>query len=519
MTRLFNTLLTGAAIFIAAATASAQTAMPWGTGVTYLYDGSGNIRKIGNDPQVYDAFGRLVQSDVKGLRSNFTYDQYGNRTGCTTGGGDCQYGLTPSEYTNRLGGVTYDASGNATSFMNHTYTYDAVNMITRDGGVPIRDFVYTADDERLAEYTLYNGTWRWTVRDTSGKVLRELTSQGTAGTLSWQWSKDYVYRDGALMASRQRHVGTNTVTTYHYHLDHLGTPRRITDDADQIVGAHDYHAFGPETSGGTHESPLTLAKFTGHERDVVTGETSATLDYMHARYYSPALGRFLSVDPSGIDPKRPQSWNRYSYVLNSAVNRVDPDGRCSKPATKKGEIGICIEGFIAASRVNGPAMVEGVGDGRTFAANDPSKTNRVQVQIVVNPAKGTITARTTAGVTEAAIGRATIASGQGTGQTTLSNATRQKDGTITFTARTVGVNGLIKLPGAPQDTIDFKFNIAVTPDGRVGLMGGGRTDGYPSVGAYGYTNGGTTTLYENRERAITDLAVPMEIAIPAKPPQ
>jgi hypothetical protein len=41
-------------------------------------------------------------------------------------------------------------------------------------------------------------------------------------------------------------------------------------------------------------------------------------------------GRFLSVDPN-LDIKRslpePQRWNRYSYVVNNPVNRIDPDGR------------------------------------------------------------------------------------------------------------------------------------------------------------------------------------------------
>jgi RHS repeat-associated protein len=53
-------------------------------------------------------------------------------------------------------------------------------------------------------------------------------------------------------------------------------------------------------------------------------------DYMHARYYSPVLGRFLSVDPV-INMKRvmtePQGWNRYAYVSNNPINKVDPDGR------------------------------------------------------------------------------------------------------------------------------------------------------------------------------------------------
>lgn len=50
-------------------------------------------------------------------------------------------------------------------------------------------------------------------------------------------------------------------------------------------------------------------------------------DYMHARYYSPNLGRFVSVDPVGVSMGSSQSWNRYSYVLNNPLKLVDPDGR------------------------------------------------------------------------------------------------------------------------------------------------------------------------------------------------
>jgi hypothetical protein len=47
---------------------------------------------------------------------------------------------------------------------------------------------------------------------------------------------------------------------------------------------------------------------------------------MHARYYSPWEHRFLSVDPIGGDPRQPQSWNAFSYVLNNPMNLVDPYG-------------------------------------------------------------------------------------------------------------------------------------------------------------------------------------------------
>jgi hypothetical protein len=48
---------------------------------------------------------------------------------------------------------------------------------------------------------------------------------------------------------------------------------------------------------------------------------------MHARYYSPTLGRFLSVDPArDADPSRPQSLNQYTYVRNNPVLLNDPSG-------------------------------------------------------------------------------------------------------------------------------------------------------------------------------------------------
>jgi len=62
-------------------------------------------------------------------------------------------------------------------------------------------------------------------------------------------------------------------------------------------------------------------KFTGKERDSETD-----LDYFGARYYSNGPGRFTSPDPlldSGR-PWDPQTWNRYSYVRNNPISRIDP---------------------------------------------------------------------------------------------------------------------------------------------------------------------------------------------------
>ncbi len=53
------------------------------------------------------------------------------------------------------------------------------------------------------------------------------------------------------------------------------------------------------------------------------------LDYFWARYYSSSQGRFTSVDPenAGADSSYPQTWNGYSYALNTPTIFIDPDGR------------------------------------------------------------------------------------------------------------------------------------------------------------------------------------------------
>jgi RHS repeat-associated protein len=44
------------------------------------------------------------------------------------------------------------------------------------------------------------------------------------------------------------------------------------------------------------------------------------------RYLDVAQGRFLSVDPQPAAPERPQTWNRYSYVMNNPLLYTDPTG-------------------------------------------------------------------------------------------------------------------------------------------------------------------------------------------------
>ncbi len=158
-----------------------------------------------------------------------------------------------------------------------------------------------------------------TIRGLDNEVLREY--QVNNG--KWKWAKDYFYADTRLLSSEEITAGVR-----HYHLDHLGTPRVITDSAGNIVSnqTYQYFPFGEEA---TAPPPATeRLRFTGHERD--RDLFGITLDYMHARYYLPGSNKFLSVDPGrDWDPTQPQSWNSYAYVRNNPLNMTDPTGRQS----------------------------------------------------------------------------------------------------------------------------------------------------------------------------------------------
>ena len=60
---------------------------------------------------------------------------------------------------------------------------------------------------------------------------------------------------------------------------------------------------------------------TGKERDTESGN-----DYFGARYYSSAMGRWMSPDAAGPNPNNPQALNLYRYGFNNPLRFIDPDG-------------------------------------------------------------------------------------------------------------------------------------------------------------------------------------------------
>ena len=318
-------LLALTALSVSAQQPGAHTPAPqsgpysWSTG-TYQYDASGNITTIGTWTFAYDPLNRLAASHVTtppGAASDqtFTYDSFGNMA------------LQPasSTQTNHLDPMmaTYDEAGEVTQYhppgSGHAYgfTYDAVGSITTEStdGVPTSYFVYNVDGERLRIEST-SGTTHWRVRGLDQKVLRDFQLYG----MSWSVSRDYIYR-GQLLAA------ITPTTVENFSVDHLGSPRLISDFAGNEMARHTYLPFGQEFGVSTDGESL---KFTGHERDENPADGAGTLDYMHARYYSAGTARFLSMDPfqeSDMQKQPPQRWNKYSYVQNRPVILTDPSGK------------------------------------------------------------------------------------------------------------------------------------------------------------------------------------------------
>jgi len=70
----------------------------------------------------------------------------------------------------------------------------------------------------------------------------------------------------------------------------------------------------------------TDRRFTGQRNESALG---SLYDY-GARFYSSALGRFISADTIVPEPGNPQSLNRFSYALGNPLRYIDPTGHGSE---------------------------------------------------------------------------------------------------------------------------------------------------------------------------------------------
>lgn len=268
----------------------------------------------------YDGVNRLKEAkEVNGATQTWSqmldYDRYGNRTSLSQQKvGEQQIVHTPTVGTidNRITpgqGFVYDFNGNVTQDdSGRQFTFDGNNKQTevRDSANNlIGTYHYDGDGRRVKKVTVFETVVF--VYDVVGQLVAEYSTRTVSNP------------------------GLSFVTT-----DNLGSPRIITDSAGNVVTRRDFMPFGEEIVAGTaNRSAINKygwgadslpQRFTGYERDVETG-----LDYAEARYYDNRFARFTAIDPLLASGKNadPQSFNRYTYVLNNPLVLTDPTGTYS----------------------------------------------------------------------------------------------------------------------------------------------------------------------------------------------
>jgi RHS repeat-associated protein len=292
---------------------------------------NGNVTGITNNRDntrsqsfTYDALNRIAsaQTQTAGVtipNSNcwgltFGYDAWGNLlSSFTTGPAGCSEPLplnVSATTSNQISGYCYDAAGNMldpgacpTAPNPHAYAYNVENQLVSAAGV---SYAYDGDGKRVQKSS---GKLYW-----YGMGSDPLDETDLAGNTNNSGFNEYVFFGGKRIARR----GSSNNVSY-YFADHVGTARVVTNSTGGILDDSDFYPFGGErpilsSSGNPY-------KFTSKERDLESG-----LDDFGARYYSSAIGRFLTPDEAPPNLFDPQSLNLYSYVLNNPLRYVDPDG-------------------------------------------------------------------------------------------------------------------------------------------------------------------------------------------------
>ena len=312
----------------------AASGWTWGNGEAYsrTFDLDGRVKTITMGPGAglyddlaqaftYDSLNRLVTANLgAGQSQAFTYDANGNRTSASINAASTTY--TYPSTSHRLASLSgagarsfsYDNAGNLTSSAGITYAYDGRGRMKQAGTAT---YAINGLGQRVKKN---NGTDVFFAYDEAGHLIGEYDATG-APIEETVWLGDLpvaVVKPNA-----------TSFDVFYVWTDNLGTPRLITDTANQ--SRWEWPNADPFGNNLPNEDPAGLGAFAynlrlpGQYYDVEKGS-----NYNYFRDYDPAIGRYVESDRIGLLG----GMNTYAYVAGDPLVIADPlglTGCCSQP--------------------------------------------------------------------------------------------------------------------------------------------------------------------------------------------
>jgi RHS repeat-associated protein len=289
-----------------------------GQAATYAYDGAGRLTSLTNFNGIITTYGFDNASRLTSITSpaaSYTFSNLdGNGNPHTVQADEPLAPTVPSGATshtynapkNRLltagsESFTYDNEGRLATGHGASYSFDYEHRLTGVGATA--QYRYDGIGNRL-EATRNNVITRY-VYDLHGNLIAEADGANTI-------TRYYIHGLG-LMA-----LVTPANKTYCYHFNQIGSTVAMTDMTPAMVNQYAYTPFG--TIANQTEAIAQPFTFVG-QMGVMT--ESNGFYYMRARYYDPAVRRFISEDPIGFEGG---DLNLYAYVGNNPIIFIDPNG-------------------------------------------------------------------------------------------------------------------------------------------------------------------------------------------------
>ncbi|HEY2579826.1 MAG TPA: putative toxin, partial [Streptosporangiaceae bacterium] len=285
------------------------------------YDGDGNVTKetLPNgvaEASTYDAISELAKTTDTTSGStigsvSYSYDADGLIASASGSLATAALPTAVSSETYNAGNeltkagstsLAYDANGSLTSDGTNTYTWNPAGALS---GVttPSASYSYAYDPAGQRVSAATGGVTTTSLYD--GGTLIQQSSGGSP-------TANYLSAGPGATLQVSNSAGTSVPL-----INQVGSTTSLTGTTGAIATTYSYDPAGNTTTSGTaNPNPEQYA----------TSQADPTgLDQLGARYYDPAIGRFISQDPLGILGGSP---NLYEYAQDNPVNLNDPSGMC-----------------------------------------------------------------------------------------------------------------------------------------------------------------------------------------------